>query len=195
MGSADNKSQEATDAGLKSCQVCCEPIKSRALKCIKCGSYQDWTRHLLRWSTLLVSLFALAPLWSLSDSVSKLAFAEKKAQIEAAVTACSYAEIRVAFENSGELSGIVTGVDFSVQQGADVRAPDGVMRNRLAEGDILVMPGNAPIMASYQAFIDGEPTNIISESLAQQDCSYRLKISWTDFAGSEQQLSRECRCR
>ena len=195
MGREGNKQKDAAGSGLKSCQVCCEPIKIWAQKCIKCGSYQDWTRHLLRWSTLLVSLLALAPLWSLSGSVSKLAFAQKKAIIEAAVTACSYDEVRVAFENSGELSGIVTGVDFSVKQGADVRAPDGTMRNRLAEGDILVMPGKEPVMASYQAFIDGEPTNIISELFAQQDCSYLLNIRWTDFSGAEQQLVRECRCR
>ncbi len=30
----------------KPCVVCAEPIKITALKCIKCGAYQDWRRYL-----------------------------------------------------------------------------------------------------------------------------------------------------
>ncbi len=188
-------SSSARDKEWKHCRVCCEPINIKALKCTKCGSYQDWTRHLLRWTALLVSLFALAPLWSISNSVSKLAFFDKVAQIEAAVTSCNHKEVRVAFENIGELSGIVTGVDFSIRQGNEVRSPDGEMRPHGNGGDILVLPHKPPVMLSYRAFIDGEPTNIIPKEEADRNCSYLLDIHWTDFAGSKQKLTRECRCR
>jgi hypothetical protein len=196
MGSEKvSRSGGTATTDLKQCRVCCEPIKAAALKCINCGSYQNWTRHLSRSSALLVSLLALAPLWGLSVSVYKIAFTEKTAQVEAAVTACSYQEVRVAFENSGELSGIVTGIGFSIKQGTETRVPDGEMLNNQGGGDLLIQPDTAPVMVSYRAYIDGEPTNIIPESPAGQGCSYLLDIRWTDFSGSEQQLSRECRCR
>ncbi len=40
------------------CKVCCEPINTSAIKCNKYGCYQDWTRHLLRWTALVISLLA-----------------------------------------------------------------------------------------------------------------------------------------
>jgi hypothetical protein len=196
MGNEETGNSSSVGSGKwKNCRVCCEPIKAQAIKCTKCGSYQDWTRHLVRWSALFVSLFALAPLWSISNSVSKLAFSDKVAQIEAAITSCSHKEVRVAFENTGELSGIVTSVDFAIKKGDEVRPPDGEMRPTGNGGDILVLPDKPPVMLSYRAFIDGEPTNIIPEADTAGKCSYLLDIRWTDFAGSKKQLTRECRCR
>ncbi len=180
--------------GLTSCKVCCEPINPRALKCTKCGSYQDWSRHLLRWSALLVSLLALAPLWSLSSSVSKLAFHEKAARIEAAVTACNAEEVRVVFENSGELSAIVTGVDFSVLTRGEYAVPEVDIANQLSEGDILVVPNERPVKVVYRAFIQDEPTSFFPQQ-DSPDCRFRLAINWTDLKGNAAQLSRECRCR
>ena len=194
MGNEQSQNSRG-DMATVPCRVCAEPIRSRALKCTKCGSYQDWTRHLLRWSALLVSLFALAPLWSISGSLSKMAFTKKSAELEAAVTACNHQEVRVAFENSGELSGIVTNVDFAFELNGERRVPQMAIKHGRKERDILVVPGNPPEIVTYRAYIEGEPSNFFPANLADQQCRYLLGIYWTDLQGETEQLSRECRCR
>ena len=176
------------------CRVCREPIKAGAIKCTKCDSYQDWTRHLLRWSTLLVSLLGLAPLWIISSSLSKLAFSNKAAHIEAAVTGCEQDSVRLVFENSGEISGIVTGVTFALLQDGKRSIPDLDIRSNQGEEDIVISPQQPPVRVVYRPYIDNTPANFIPESRAQQNCFYQLGIDWIDFAGSHQHLTRECRC-
>jgi len=189
-----NSSSPSTEE-MTSCKVCREPIKVKAIKCTKCYSYQDWTRYLLRWSTLLVSLFALAPLWSISDSLSRLAFSKKAAKIEAALTGCSQNEVRLVFENSGNTSGIITGVSFALLQEGKRITPRGLdIRGSQGEEDIVVSPNQPPARVSYRASIDNVEASFIPESRARQDCFYLLEIDWIDLAGSRQQLKRECRC-
>lgn len=176
------------------CRVCREPIRAKAVKCIKCGSYQDWTRYVLRWSTFLGSLFVLIQLWSIAGSLSTLAFTEKTARIDAAITSCSQDEVRVAYENSGSISGIVTAVDLSLRIDGQKTTPDLDIRNSLAAEDVLVSPGAQPVRANYRAYIDNTPASFIAESMAERDCAYLLDIHWIDFTGAEQLLSKECRC-
>lgn len=177
------------------CRVCCEPVNPEASKCIKCGSYQDWTRHLVRWSALLVSVFALAPLWSISESLTRLAVAEKKiAKIEAALTACELTEVRVVYENSGEISGIVTGVRFALLQDGVRNVPELTIGRGDDSGDIVVSPKEGPVRAVYRAYIDNTATNFVTRSSRVNSCSYVLEFDWMDFAGSKRQLRRECVC-
>jgi predicted nucleic acid-binding Zn ribbon protein len=35
------------------CKVCRKPIPAGAVKCVACGSYQDWRRFLLSWTALI----------------------------------------------------------------------------------------------------------------------------------------------
>jgi len=47
----------------KLCVVCAEPIKTAALKCIKCGAYQDWRRYLeyfQPWVPWVVTVMSIA---------------------------------------------------------------------------------------------------------------------------------------
>jgi len=176
------------------CRVCREPIKAGAIKCTRCGSYQDWTRHLLRWSALVVTLFALAPLWSISNSLSRLAFSDKAANIAAAVTGCEQGSVRLVFENSGEISGIVTGVTFALLQDGERTIPDLVIRSNRGEEDIVISPQQPPVSVVYLPYIDNTPASFIPESRSRENCSYQLGIDWIDFAGSKRRLTRECRC-
>lgn len=199
----DNQRQvESPEPKMNSCRVCCEPIRAKALKCTHCGSYQDWTRHLLRWSALLVSLFALAPLWSISGSLSKLAFREKAARIEAAIIGSSLDEIRIAYENSGDISGIVTAVNFAVNKDKIRTVPDVEVRgcvyddagNCQLEKETLVSPNRPPKIVYYHAYIGNTRAKFIPESQAKQNCLYLLNIAWIDFAGSKRQLEKEYLC-
>lgn len=177
------------------CKVCCEPINARAIKCTKCGSYQDWTRHLLRWSALLITLFGLAPLWSISNSLSKLSVDTKVAHIEAALTACEKDSVRLVFENSGEISGIITDITFALLQDGQRTVPGLELRNNLEdEQDILVIPDQPPVRVTYSPYIGNTKASFISESQSHENCLYQLQVKWIDFAGSHQQLSRECGC-
>jgi hypothetical protein len=186
--------QQVPEVKLKPCRVCQEPIRERASKCIKCGSYQDWTRHLVRLSALAASLFALYQFSSIADSLSELAFVDKTARVEAAITHCGQDEVRLAFENSGEISGIVTAVDFALLIGGQKTVPDLDIRNNSAAEDILVSPGTEPVRANFQAFIDNTPASFLAETPLNQECRYLLDIHWIDFAGSEQVISKECPC-
>ncbi len=190
----DEKQATTADSQTTTCRVCQEPIRDKAVKCIKCGSYQDWTRYVLRWSAFLGSLFVLTQLWSIADSLSSLAFTDKAARVEAAITSCRQDEVRVAYENSGELSGIVTGVDYSLRIDGVESSPDLDVRNRLSDEDVLVSPKAPPVRASYRAYIDNTPASFIAESMAERDCAYLIDIRWIDFSGTEQLLSKECRC-
>jgi len=177
------------------CKVCCEPINPKAKKCTKCGSFQDWSRHLLRFSAILVSLFALAPLWTISSSLTKLVAPQHKAaQIQAAVTGCGSDEVRVVFENSGQISGIVTGAHFAIERNGVRSVPELEVLRSDGGGDIIVTPLQPPVRASYRAYIDGTPASFLAEPSAGEGCSYLLKIDWIDFAGSHRQLQRECPC-
>jgi hypothetical protein len=177
------------------CRVCWEPIHPQAIKCTRCGSYQDWTRHLVRWSALFVSALALAPLWSISQSLTQLAIAERKmARIEAALTACDVREVRVVYENSGELSGIVTDVRFALLLGGVRTDPDLKIIRSDGSGDIVISPGDGPIRAVYRAYIDNTEANFLPADSRPASCAYLLEFNWMDFSGSRQQLRRECAC-
>jgi hypothetical protein len=45
MNDACTNHEPAVQQPDKLCIVCAEPIKGAALKCIKCGAYQDWRRY------------------------------------------------------------------------------------------------------------------------------------------------------
>lgn len=177
------------------CRVCYEPIQQKAIKCTKCASYQDWTRHLARWSALLISLFALAPLWDISQSLKQLTVTEKKmAKIEAVLTRCDFYEVRVAYENSGKINGIVTGARFALIKDGTRSVPELEIRLSSEEKDIVVSPGERPVRAAYKAYIDNNETNFISESSQARPCTYQMEFEWMDFSGTKKQLQRECSC-
>ena len=177
------------------CRVCWELINPKALKCTKCGSYQDWTRHFMRWSAILVSVFALATLWSISKSLTQLAAGEKKAaKIEAALTACELREVRVLYENSGEISGFVTGAHFSLLLDGAHSSSALTIRRSDGQEDIVVDPKERPVRAVYKAYIDNTETSFVSKPLPAKSCSYIMEFDWMDFAGTKRQLHRECPC-
>ncbi len=72
----------------------------------------------MRWSTVLVGLLGIVPLWGIASALHELAFSPKTANVEAALTSCKTNQVTVAFANSGKFDGIVTDVNlFLVQDG------------------------------------------------------------------------------
>ena len=184
---------QSTPPQMTACRVCCEPIRLGASKCTHCGSYQNWTRYILRWSTVLASLLAIVPLWNMASSLHQIAFLEKTANIEAALTACEQKNVSVAFANSGVLDGIVTKVQLTVQQSNKPNKEYDIRSTDLPES-FLVSPQKPPVLVRYQAYIDNNVASLPSVSESKEACSYVVGIEWVDFKGSVQTISKGCSC-
>ena len=149
----------------------------------------------MRWSTLLVSLLALTPLWKISQSLTQMAITGKKtAKIEAALTSCGLSEVRVVYENSGEISGIVTSVRFALLRDGLRAAPGLKIARSNGAGDIVVSPKEGPIQAVYKAYIDNTEADFVSGVSSAKSCVYLLEFDWLDFAGTKNTFHRECSC-
>jgi hypothetical protein len=188
-----NQTKLSSSAEVKDCCVCGEPIKDSAKKCTQCGSYQDWTRHLLRWSTLLVALLGIAPLWGVANSLHKIAFSQKTANIEAALTSCGREQITVAFSNSGQLDGIVTDVNFSLLENGK-RTKTFEVRAQNVLSDIVVSPKTPPVLTTYKAFSGNTETIFISKPNSHKSCFFVMDLNWIDFKGSTKNITRQCTC-
>lgn len=185
--------QTATSSQIRApaCCVCREPIRAGATKCTHCGSYQDWSRHLLRWSTLLVSLLGIVPLWGIASSLNKIAFSPKTANVEAVLTSCNKDRITVAFANSGKFDGIVTDVNFALMQDGKRNESDWELR---PNSNVVVRPNEPPVLVTYLAYIGNTETDFISGPQTDKLCSFVVEINWMDFKGSTKKISRECSC-
>lgn len=174
------------------CKVCREPMRSGAIKCTSCNAYQDWTRHLMRWSTFGTAVLALVPLWGIAISL-RSAFSAPAAKVEALVTACSATEMRIALVNAGDLDAIVTGHEFSLQRGG-INEPLAYTVRSNAEDTPLVHAGASATMVSYAPYVGNEPTRFVPRGESVEQCEYRLSISWKDFSDASHQIERSCVC-
>ena len=184
----------ALDVGKKTCRVCGEQIQQEAKKCIHCDAYQDWTRHFLRWSTLVITLLSVAPLWGIANSLHKLAFVDKKAQLDVAITHCSTHSITIAYANSGELDGIVQDIDFSYINGQQSITPDYQIRALDYPAGVIVSPNDKPVLVDYKAYIGDVESMINVGSRNSSQCLYQVKVNWTDLRGNANSLERTCAC-
>ena len=176
------------------CKVCKEQIQAGASKCTECGSYQDWTRYLLRWSTLVVAILGLAPLWGIANSLKTIALSSKTADISAVLTSCASDYFNLTLANSGNLAGIVTETNFRLKLNGKSHQPSYQVRASDDISDIVISPNQPPVQFKYQAYNRKMPTNFTSESIGYSSCQYALTIKWIDLKQNSNQLSLECEC-
>jgi hypothetical protein len=163
----------------RTCSVCGELINPNASKCNHCGSYQDWTRHITRWSALAAAILGIAPLWGIAGSLIRMAAADK-ANIEAAIINYDSREMAVAYVNSGKRDGILTNVDFYVlKDGSRVKSNIRIKPNETK----VISPNAPPVTVRYSAEIGGEDTKFYTWDKSTPSCYYNLDISWIDFSG------------
>jgi ribosomal protein L40E len=69
---------QVTDAekenGESVCRICRSGMPAGAAKCAKCGSFQDWRRHVFAWSGLVGAGLVLVPLWTGAAALQEQAF-------------------------------------------------------------------------------------------------------------------------
>ena len=185
---------EMTPVTTVACKVCFENIKDGASKCIHCGSYQDRFRHILRWTTLFVSILGIAPLWGIANSLHKLAFSSNNANIEAAITSCGNSEIVVAFANSGKTDGIVTNTQLELVYKDKVITAKYDIRALNRPSNFVVSPNSTPILVTYKAYISDTETLFVPSGTNQPSRSMKVIVDWVDFKDTRKQLVRKCSC-
>lgn len=173
------------------CKVCSEEINNGAAKCVHCGSYQDWTRYVLRWTTLSVSLLGILPLWGIATS---LTFPSKNAEVEAVILSCNKSEIVVAFANSGKIAGIITDAQFELVYGNTVIKPKYEVRAFQHDPSFVVSPNLAPELVTYKPYISDTETIFVSRENNDSSCSIKATINWVDFKGAKNKFVRKCKC-
>jgi hypothetical protein len=194
LGNNDSESNLDSEGSAKQpCRVCREPIPLGAIKCTLCSSYQDWTRYLLRWSTITVAILALVPLWGSFQSLHQIAFGEKGPHIQAALTTCHHEKITAAYINAGSIDGIVTDISFTL--GIDGKDSDTEIRVLAKpDGDFVVSPSLLAKLVDYQATIGGKKTKFVNPGHGYSNCHFNLTITWSEFSGRTRTLKRSCRC-
>lgn len=175
------------------CVVCRKAIPVGAKKCTYCDSYQDWTRHLLRWSSVTVAFLALVPLWGIFQSLHELAFSKKVPQIQATLTTCRRDVVTAAFINSGTIDGIVTDNSFTLMLGGKVAFRSYAVRATPDE-DFVVSPNQPPKLVDFRAYIGTTETVFVPENHGLTKCFFRVAVAWMDFTGRPQTLESTCPC-
>ena len=186
-------SSEASNSNAEKepCKTCKELIPVGAIKCTKCNSYQDWTRYLLRWTTVIVVLIGLAPLWGAAISLYELAFSKRAPVIEALITACTPKTISLAYINAGSLDGIVTGYNFKLEKNGKLQKKSYVVKPN-TQANLVITPEKPPTLVDVKAFIGETPAHFIRANQTPSDFVYHLTVKWSDFSDAKHELKRSC---
>ena len=181
------------DTDQLSCKVCRKPIPVGALKCTECDSYQDFSRHLLRWSGAAVAVLGLLPLWGIATALQEMAFTTDEPVIQAALTSCTRESITVAYINAGAIDGIVVDHEFALIVNGKATDIDYEVRPR-SLADFVVSPGASPILLEFHPYIGGATTKFVKQDHGLPLCQYRMTVEWAGFDGGEHQSTRVCPC-
>lgn len=155
------------------CVICREQIDCDAIKCTKCGSYQDWSRHIFRWSGVVVAAVALAPLWSMAVSLYQIAM-PRNAEIHLSALTCTAREITVAAANVGQKTGAVKSVDFEVARNPPQKE-SGRDSRTLTTDQIIPIKPNDVVILKYRPSPGGFEELPLRQSSTR--CEYRLSFT------------------
>jgi hypothetical protein len=173
------------------CVICREPIDKNATKCIKCGSYQDWSRHIFRWSGVVAAVVAVLPLWSMAVSLWQIT-APRDAEIRLSVLTCARREITVAAANHGQKTGAVKSVDFKVVREPPQKEPDRDARALTTEQIFPIKP-NDVIILKYLPSPDGFEELPLRQTSTR--CEYKLIFTALELsAAASKQGTVTCDC-
>lgn len=177
------------------CVVCRESIKPSAKVCIHCSSAQNWTRHLMRWGTIVGAVISMVSLATAAYSLTKLIPAS--ARIQAVPLACKSESVRIAFTNLGDKAGLVReamltlridGVDGEKSALASVFSDDGAKND-----NSVIEPGKTRVIA-YEWQSAGVSGLIPLPSVGTRQCIYSISLETVDFEGAIRSLAIQCSC-
>jgi hypothetical protein len=163
-----------------------------AEKCTECDSYQDWTRHIFRWSGVGAAVIAVVPLWGMAWSLWQIAM-PTNADIRVSTMACSPNQITVAAANIGQKTGVIKNVEFAVVR--DPAPQKDVYRDtrNLTTDQIVAIKPNDVVIVKYQPVSGGPEDLPIKQSSAS--CRYELTFTALGLGISRSdQTTATCDC-
>ena len=167
----------------EACVVCREEIRRGAQKCTHCGSYQNWTRHLFRWSGVVAAVAALYPLWTMAIALREIATPHQP-QLRFAAVSCGAEVLSVAVANVGTSDGVLSGVAFRVEGKSEIQEAQRTLvdrKTKVQEG--LVVKADQVVIVDYVGLIDGRTEAAFPRrATVGAACAYKLTFSIIGFA-------------
>ncbi len=173
------------------CVICREQIDGNATKCIKCGSYQDWSRHIFRWSGVVAAAVALLPLWSMAVSLWQIA-KPRNAEIHLSALMCTAREITVAAANIGQKTGAVKSVNFKIVRDPPQKESDRDSRTLTTDQIVPIKPNDVVIL-KYRPSPGGFEELPLRQSSVH--CEYQLfftALGLSDTASDHSTVTCDC---
>ena len=169
---------EVSSEGEGVCIVCRRAINRRATKCSDCGSFQDWSRHIFRWSGSHRGDRAAAAVGGgalpLEDPWPG------QAKIEATVLSCDREAITIAIANTGERTTVVQSADFEVVR---VPAAPGVYRDErvLVPKDFKPIKAGDTVIETYSRASTG---SVLPGRAESTSCRYQVTLTAASSEGN-----------
>jgi hypothetical protein len=167
-------------------------------KCIECDSFQDWTRYVVRYTSVAAAVLGIIPAFTIAASLYEIAFGSKSADLRAALIRCSSQQIDMAFANLGKAPAIVvevtfrspdTKLDTKLEETLEIRRPD-----EATSPTFFVDPGGSVKLVSYQPFIGGTKTRFPQFPVEASVCRYHISISSIAFSSRKKAQELICDC-
>ena len=171
------------------CVVCREPIRLGAKVCVHCERAQDWTRHLIRWSTLAAAAVAVLSLVSAALSLRELV--PRSANLSVIPLACESESVELAVSNLGDKPGMIRKVSLKFR--VDGNLGDKKMLLAAMKGEKIIAPHETSNI-EYKRFIADAEASFSVPSVDTKTCEYVISVQTADFEGIEAQQEVECHC-
>jgi len=181
----------------KNCLECHSSIEVEARKCTACGAYQDWTRFIFRYTSIITALLGIIPVITIAASLYELAFGEKTADVRATVVRCEERRIEIGIVNVGETPAFVSKVDFSSPDTPPSEIKEGWAVDRTDSdkaSTFLVDPAGSAKIVTYQPFIGGNLSRFPKFPEDAQQCKYHITIETQEFDLKTSKQTLKCDC-
>lgn len=105
---------DANEGSLKKCLVCKQGIDEKAIKCAKCGSFQNWRRHVKLSGAILSLLVALVSVSGLAIPIILESIRGGQSLLKIGVSFTNDTHAYLHFQNNGDEPGLVESIQFEV---------------------------------------------------------------------------------
>ena len=192
MTNSENQSDKIFDSYAQSvfglrCVCCMEEISIGALKCLKCGSFQNWTRHVFQWSSLIAAGLAVIPLGGIAISLWKLAI-PADAELKVSILANTKSEISIAATNAGQKSGLIRKIDLNVIRNPPSQDTARDARSILTDYFTSIKPNDTIVLKLRPSAQGFEELPSFQDS---KTCQYLLTF---ELLGSKFPITATCDC-
>jgi hypothetical protein len=177
-----------TPSPTETCVVCREAIEHGAAKCTHCSSYQNWSRHLFRWSGVVGAIAALYPLFKIAAALQEIATPHKP-DLRFAALSCETGKVSVALANVGKSDGVLSGAVFRVDGRSEI---EGAVRTlvdaRTRAQERLVIKPDQVMIVDYVGLVGDIEAPFPRRASSAEDCSFKLTFSTVAFDTPDRSL-------